>query len=1000
MTAILVAGADDADLRATLTAVVGQTRAPDRFIVVQQGAAHSTADLIDQVRPTAHLRIGARAGFAAAVAAGAGADAEQSDWLWLLASDNAPEPSALERLLGAVEVSPSVGIAGPKQMEWAAPDYVHSYGVSMTRFGTSVELAEPELDQGQYDRRSDVLAVAAGGTLVRRSLWHQLGGFDPALRTGDDALDLGIRGRLAGQRVQLVPTAKVRSRGGPARSPARRARFARQDQLHRRLVYSFPLLLPLHWLSLLPLAVLRAAGQILRKQPGLAPAELIAAFVTAFTCFVPVARGRRHLRRARTTGWSTIAPLRVPWSDVRFRRSLLRENGRPLHRRVPIAFLSGGGFVTVLAVLGISVILNYPLLGAGALSGGALAPLGDLHSLWKAVAWGWHPIEAGFVGPADPFVAVLAVLGSITFWSPSTAIVWLWILALPIAALGGWFAAAQFTLRPWLRTTGALVWAAAPTLLAALDSGRIGAVVVHLVAPFALLAAFRMRRSWTAAAALALLGAVVAAGAPSLLPALAFGWVVVLIAAVVRPDPSRGLARIVVLPLPTAVLFGPLVAVQAARGDLLGILADPGIVQGTPTPALAGFPEGVARLMQLGAGWPSWLDGSWRAVTAPVGLGSTGSVLLALALSLPVLVLAVAGLAAPRRSMPIRVGFAGAIGFVAAVIATRLQIGADGMVPVTAWPGAGLSIATLGVLEAAIGGLDRTAAGGSLPFAGRLGVVFARIRSGSAGVVGVLATLAIAVAVAPLLLAQLLGTASVAASDGATTPALVAAQAQSAPELGMLTLTPQADGGVQEHLTRGAGERLERTSTLRTTVGLGSSVQLDRLAAALVQPSGDDVRTVLDRMQIGYVLLAPAPATAQAAALHASAAATLGSDEAFTTVSTTSAGTLYRFAAAKADIGTLAVGPTPTIGTTGVVILIVQGVVIGLTLLLALPTGRLAVRMRPERPLSAPVADVADTMSAAVRGHERAEAIIADAVAAGSAEPPTGAPREEALAWR
>ena len=39
------------------------------------------------------------------------------EWLWLLTADTAPEPHALERLLAAVEVAPSVSIAGPKLVD-------------------------------------------------------------------------------------------------------------------------------------------------------------------------------------------------------------------------------------------------------------------------------------------------------------------------------------------------------------------------------------------------------------------------------------------------------------------------------------------------------------------------------------------------------------------------------------------------------------------------------------------------------------------------------------------------------------------------------------------------------------------------------------------------------------------------------------------------------------------------------------------------------------------
>jgi GT2 family glycosyltransferase len=715
VTAILIA-ADGADfLRDTLDAITMQTRLPDRLVVVQLGNSPVTSTIIDGVEPTVHARVAARAGFGHAVENGfraAGIEASEQEWLWLLAGDNAPEPSALERLLYSVEASPSVAVAGPKQMQWDAPAYIQSFGETMTPGGTAVEMAEPELDQAQYDRHSDVLAVAAGGMLVRASVWKRLGGFDPALPAIDDALDFCIRARLAGYRVQLEPTARVLSAGidgpgtrllGASTSGSRRVRLRREAQLHRRLVYAPLPLVPVHWLSILPIAVLRALGQILRKAPGSAPAELVAALVVFGTRFAAVARSRSRIARDHEAGWASIAPLRLRWREVRHRRALARDNGKQPNREESLHFFTSGGMATVLTMLAVSVVLFQPLFGAAALSGGQLLPLGTFDSLWRNIGWGVHPLGGGFVGPADPFSAVLAVLGTLTFWHPSSAVVGLWILALPIAAAGGWLATARFTRRRPLRVIGGLLWAAAPTLVVALDSGRIGGVLVHLAAPFLLLAAFRVRSSWTASAWLGLLGALIAACAPSLLPLLFIAWVTaVALGLAVRSGERGRILRIVPLPIPAAVLFLPLIAEQAAHGRILAVLADPGPVADPSVQAhLLGLPERLATVLQLAAGWPTWAIDSWEGLTAPLGLGSGLSTVFVWALGVPLLLLAVVGLFWPRQSVPIRVGLFGVGGLVFAVLATRIEVVSSGGTPIAAWPGAGLSLAWLAVLEAA-----------------------------------------------------------------------------------------------------------------------------------------------------------------------------------------------------------------------------------------------------------------------------------------------------------
>ncbi|WBM79501.1 hypothetical protein KIV56_14345 [Cryobacterium breve] len=256
-----------------------------------------------------------------------------SEMLWLLAQDSAPEPGALEALLGELEIALSVAVAGPKIMDWRAHDYIHDVGLSMTPGGATVTLVESELDQGQHDGMSDVLAVDAGGMLVRHSVWNQLGGFDPGLPSADDALDFCVRVRLSGRRVSVVAAARVASAGdgvaglsGSSRGRARRKRLrvARAAQLHRRLVYSAGWLIPLHWIALVPFAFFRSVGALLQKEPGAIPGEFSAAFRTAFSGS-RVSNARRRLAETRTLGWGSIASLRLTNAEVRRRNILKRE---------------------------------------------------------------------------------------------------------------------------------------------------------------------------------------------------------------------------------------------------------------------------------------------------------------------------------------------------------------------------------------------------------------------------------------------------------------------------------------------------------------------------------------------------------------------------------------------------------------------------------------------------------------------------------------------------
>ncbi|HEX2246694.1 MAG TPA: glycosyltransferase family 2 protein, partial [Arthrobacter sp.] len=173
------------------------------------------------------------------------------EWVWLLHDDSAPEPNALEELLLAVETAPSVTIAGCKQVDWEDPRKLIDVGLTVTRGAERLTMIDlDEMDQGQYNGRSDFFAVNSAGMLIRRDAFEELGGFDPALPGIGDDVDLCWRNRLAGNRVVVVPTAAMRhatSRGNPHAA----AMAARRSQVHLRLKHAAWWKLPFLWIGTL-----------------------------------------------------------------------------------------------------------------------------------------------------------------------------------------------------------------------------------------------------------------------------------------------------------------------------------------------------------------------------------------------------------------------------------------------------------------------------------------------------------------------------------------------------------------------------------------------------------------------------------------------------------------------------------------------------------------------------------------------------------------------------
>lgn len=824
-------------LTRTLEALAAQTRPVDVLTIVLCGNDPALTRIAAASGAEGVITASAGTTFAAATALAT--PRLTGDAVWLLAQDTAPDPDALLRLAGALELSSSLAVAAPKLVAWDDPAEIVSLGVSMTRYGRTVELAAGELDQGQRDGDADVLGADVRGMLVHRDSWRALGGLDPALGGADEGLDLAVRARLAADRVSLVPAARVAVAGdgvaamARGRKRARRRAFAeRTAQLHRRLAYAPAAAVVLHWLSFLPLALWRTIVHLVGKVPHKVAPEW-GATLLVMARMAAVARARRRIRAVRSVGWSRIAPLRVSRSEMRLRwEGDAAESDAPV--RSELRFFVGGGAWVVLGALAVSALLFAPLLAWPVLGGGGLAPLrATVAGLWQDAAWGARPLGLDVVGPADPFSALIALIGSLSPAEPSRALVVLWILALPLAVLGGWFAATRVTESSLLRITAALAWALAPTFLAALVEGRPAPLLLHLLLPWLFFAASVAHRSWAPAGAASILLVAVLACAPSLAPAVVVLWSAALVVvALVAP---RGIARVVWLLVPSIVVFAPLVWTQVRLGNPWGLLADPGV----PFAGDEATADPLGRAL-LAAGFPTSDPGGWAALTG-------GPVWWIALLAAPLAVLALLAVLTPRWLTATGLLLIAATGLATAFAAVGVAVSFDHATPVPLWPGAGLSLAWLGVVGAAVTALDS-------------GIV-ERVRV-LRPIAAVLTLAALAVAVAPSLTAMTSDPSRAVLTNGpvSTLPAFVAAEGRGSTSVGTIVLDPRADG-LRVDVVWGGSATLGGQSTLDATrtQARPADEELAALAADLVTPSSEDAVAALAARGIGFVLLDPGP---------------------------------------------------------------------------------------------------------------------------------------------
>ena len=956
----MVAHNGSAYLPRTLSALASQTRPVDRAVGVDTGSGDDSgrllqealgeADVLSYPRSKGGMGAAVSAALAELVPVHGDRDGGRTEWIWLLHDDAAPAPEALAELLGAVERAPSVTVAGCKQLDWHSPRRLIDVGLSTSRWAERLTLIDAdEMDQGQYDGRTDTFAVNSAGMLVRRDVWDQLGGFDPALPGSGDDVDFCWRNRLAGHRVVVVPAARmlhVAHRPHALGNPS----AARKAQVHLRLKHSPLWMVPVHGIGALLGSLFKLVLSIVVKDPGHGISQL---FATCAALGRPgaVAKARRAAKRTRRIRRSVIRKLQTPrrevWSHRRSLMEALGSDGSGADHLVQDPFshqptgdaaddfaalattrrgwVGNGALAAVIIASVASLLALAGLFRAGAVTGGALIPVSaGLGDIWHNASSWWISLGAGLPGRGDPFDYVLWIIGVLGGGDANPAMAWLLLLGAPLSGLTAWFAAGGLTVRRRLRLVAALFWAAAPALQAALNQGRAGALIAHVMLPLVVLGLLRATGSavghgrfnagaspghtsseqppakagingmpsWTAAAAAGLALAVTTAAAPSLLAPAA---VAIVLCGLLLGRRGRTVWWAL---LPAAALFIPFALSTLDRPR--AILADPGLPLGFD----------AAPLWQQVLGQPLSFDpaAGLQGLAAFTGGTVPWALLLALLIAGPVLALAIVGLfSAGRRARVARCFWIVAlVALAAGWFSSHVATGFNAGVLVTPFTGPAVSAASFALLGAALLGSEQllsTAdrASGTAAKTGRaaraglaLGLVVVLagplagmaawsaqnlLRPAGTGAAQATASQGSVVAPAPAGSGNggALGTPRlVEASTGRSLPATAVDRGNGPEQTRTLLLSTGEDGTFNASLMRGAGTTLDSLSAIasaRNIIGAPGAEEVRgdddvtsavrRVVATLVAGQGVDPRADLEQLGVGFVVLRAADTAAQ-----------------------------------------------------------------------------------------------------------------------------------------
>ena len=155
----------------------------------------------------------------------------------------------------------------------------------------------------------------------------------------------------------------------------------------------------------------------------------------------------------------------------------------------------------------------------GDIVGGALpTSQGRALDLLRMYADSWHTVALGSSANVPPWVALLAIASFVTGANSAIFITILFIAAVPLAMWGAYSLARKFTELHFLALAASLLYAFSPTTLAAINSGRLGTVILVVIGPWLVRSLFGLEQlenlGWRKTWWLALLLTIVCAFSP------------------------------------------------------------------------------------------------------------------------------------------------------------------------------------------------------------------------------------------------------------------------------------------------------------------------------------------------------------------------------------------------------------------------------------------------------------------------------------------------------
>jgi hypothetical protein len=224
-----------------LESLLAELGAEDELILVDNASSDSSVEFVQAHWPQLRLiRNDRNIGFAAA--SNQAAALAQGEVLVFLNQDTQVQPGWLTRLLEGLSEEEKVGLVTSKLLFMVQPEQINLCGQEIVYTGMTFGRGTLH-PAGEFDTPKEVGSISGAAFAIHRSLWKQLGGFDPDFFMYYEETDLCWRASLRGYTCRYVPGSVALHDAGLKPSPRAAYFAARNRQMMLLKHWKWPTLL-------------------------------------------------------------------------------------------------------------------------------------------------------------------------------------------------------------------------------------------------------------------------------------------------------------------------------------------------------------------------------------------------------------------------------------------------------------------------------------------------------------------------------------------------------------------------------------------------------------------------------------------------------------------------------------------------------------------------------------------------------------------------------------